>query len=64
MLLKDYKGMTSVVSVYSSSWQAYFSQVASSALRFFLGQDGMKNKVNEESDSEDDGETARDVLLR
>lgn len=40
------------------------SQVASTALRFFLGQDGMKNKVNADSDSEDDGQTARDVLLR
>lgn len=52
------------VNVISTACFSKITKVASSALRFFLGQDVMKNKVDEGSDSDDDGETARDVLLR
>lgn len=52
------------VNVISTACFSKITKVASSALRFFLGQDEMKSKVENDSDSDDDRDTARDVLVK
>lgn len=50
------------VDVIRTAWFSKFSKVKSTALRFFLGQD--ENKADEDSDSGEDGPTARDIIMR
>nr|XP_039258705.1 protein SDA1 homolog [Styela clava] len=55
---------TKTVNVISTACFSKITKVSSCALRFFLGQDEMKSRVEDDSDSDNGEVTARDVLIR